>query len=210
MNWTDNVVTRVLSRICDFILLNVLWIICSIPLITIGSSTTAMYAVMLKLVKNEEGYIVRGFFDAFRENFKKSTIIWLILVVFGIVLCIDFRFALFLKGAMSTVFQSLFIVLAVVWLCMTIYVFPLTARYENTVKHTLKNALILCLARLPYTILMAAVTAAPVVLTLLNIRNLLLGSVIWLVIGVSLVAWANSIILHKVFEIFHKEKEVEK
>ncbi len=55
MNWTDNVVMRALSRLCDFMLLNILWVVCSIPLFTIGASTTALYTVMLKIVRNEEG-----------------------------------------------------------------------------------------------------------------------------------------------------------
>ena len=54
MNWIDNGVTRFLGKVADFMFLNLLWIVCSIPIITIGASTTAMYSVMLKLVKNEE------------------------------------------------------------------------------------------------------------------------------------------------------------
>ena len=73
---TDNPVISGMSRIFDMMCLNVLWLVCSLPIFTIGASTTAMYTVMLKVVKNEEGYIVKGFFKAFKENFKKSTIIW--------------------------------------------------------------------------------------------------------------------------------------
>ena len=72
---TDNPVISGMSRIFDMMCLNVLWLVCSLPIFTIGASTTAMYTVMLKVVKNEEGYIVKGFFKAFKENFKKSTII---------------------------------------------------------------------------------------------------------------------------------------
>ena len=82
-NLMDNVITRALSKICDMICLNVLWVICSIPIVTIGASTTALYTVMLKMVRNEEGYIFRGFFKAFKENFKQSTIIWLIVAALG-------------------------------------------------------------------------------------------------------------------------------
>lgn len=158
MNWTDNVVMRALSRVCDFMLLNIMWIICSIPIITIGASTTAMYTVMLKLVKNEEGYIVKGFLGAFKENFKKSTIMWLILLVVGIIIGIDIRFSAVMQSTMRTIFQSIFLVLGVVWLCMVIYVFPLTARYENTIKNTFKNAVLLSVAKLPYTVLMLIIT----------------------------------------------------
>ena len=66
---TDNPVISGMSRIFDMMCLNVLWLVCSLPIFTIGASTTAMYTVMLKVVKNEEGYIVKGFFKAFKENF---------------------------------------------------------------------------------------------------------------------------------------------
>lgn len=206
MNWTDNIVMRALGRLCDFILLNILWVICSIPFFTIGASTAALYTVMLKIVKNEEGYIVRGFISAFKENFKKSTIIWLILAVIGIIIGVDLRLVLAMESTMRTVFQGIFTVLGIVWLCVVIYVFPLTARYESTVRNTFKNALLLCVAKLPYTILMAVITAGPVILTLLNGNTLLAGLPLWLVVGVSLVAWLNSLLLRKVFEIFHTDE----
>lgn len=207
MNWTDNVVMRALGRLCDFMLLNILWVVCSIPLVTIGASTTALYTVMLKVVKNEEGYIVKGFLGAFKENFKKSTLIWLILAVLGIIIGIDSRVAAGMSSTMRTVFQSIFIIFSIVWLCVVIYVFPLTARYENSIRNTFKNALILSVAKLPYTLLMLVITAGPVILTFLNTSTLMIGIALWIVIGVSLVTWLNSYLLRKVFEIFHKDEE---
>ena len=67
-NLADNAVTHALSKICDMVCLNIMWLICCIPVVTIGASTTALYSVMLKMVKNEEGYIFRGFFKAFKEK----------------------------------------------------------------------------------------------------------------------------------------------
>ena len=75
--------------------------------------------------------------------------------------------------------------------------------YENTIKNTFKNAVLLSVAKLPYTVLMLIITAGPVIITFLNTRNLLIGIAVWLIIGVSLVAWLNSFLLRKVFEIFH-------
>ena len=207
MNWTDNVVMRALGRLCDFMLLNILWVVCSIPLVTIGASTTALYTVMLKVVKNEEGYIVKGFLGAFKENFKKSTLIWLILAVLGLIIGIDSRVAAGMSSTMRTVFQSIFIIFSIVWLCVVVYVFPLTARYENSIRNTFKNALILSVAKLPYTLLMLVITAGPVILTFLNTSTLMIGIALWIVIGVSLVTWLNSYLLRKVFEIFHKDEE---
>ena len=89
---------------------------------------------------------------------------------------------------------------------MGIYAFALQARYENTVKNTLKNALILTVARLPYTLLLLVITVGPVIVTLLTGQTLMMGLGIWIFIGVAVVVWLNSIVLRKVFVIFDTEE----
>lgn len=205
-NWTDNVVMRGIGKIGDMICLNVMWLICCIPIVTIGASTTALYTVMLRLVKNEEGYIFRGFFKAFKSNFKQSTIIWLIILILGIVWTIDFRVAGLLPGTAGVVLSAIFLTLGSLLLSVTIYIFPLTARYENGIKATFKNALILTAAKLPYTLLMAAVTIVAVIASLWSTFTLMFSLPLWLMIGGSLIAWVNSYILRKVFVIFEGEE----
>ena len=79
----DNPVWRYIGKFGDLILLNVLWIVCSIPIFTIGASTTAVYYVTLKLVRDEDGYTFRSYFRSFKENFKQATAIWLLLLILG-------------------------------------------------------------------------------------------------------------------------------
>ena len=201
-NWTDNVVTRGLSKIFDMVCLNILWLICSIPIITMGASTAAMYSVMLKMVKNEEGYIFRGFFKAFKENFKQSTIMWLIILLLTVVWWVDFNFAGSIGGTGGFVLSVIFILLGVVLLSVTIYVFPLTARYVNTIRNTFKNALILTIAKLPYTFLMIAVLIAAVVFSFWTVQTLMIALPLWMLIGVSLIVWLYSWLLRRVFTIF--------
>lgn len=207
MNWLDNGVTRFLGKVADFMILNILWIVCSIPIITIGASTTAMYSVMLKLVKNEEGYIAKGFLKAFKDNLKQSTLIWLLYLIFGIVIAVDFRLLGIMNPSIRTVIQVFLIFMSILLISMGIYGFALQARYENTVKNTLKNALILTVAKMPYTLLMLVITVAPVILTFLTVRTLLLGSLLWMLLGVAIVVWLNSMILRKVFLIFEDAEE---
>ncbi len=201
-NWTDNVVMRALGKIGDMICLNLMWLICCIPIITIGASTTALYAVMLRMVKNEEGYIFRGFLKAFKTNFKQSTLIWLILLLLGILWTVDFRVAGFMPGMAGTVLSAVFLVLGFILLSVMIYIFPLTARYENGMKATFKNALILTVAKLPYTFVMVAVVVAAVIASLWSTVTLLFSLPLWLIIGGALIAWINSYILRRVFVIF--------
>ena len=188
-NITDNVIVRALNKICDMVCLNVLWLICCIPIITIGASTTALY-------------IFRGFFKAFKSNFKQSTVIWLILLLLGIVCWIDYRVAGALPGTAGFVMRAIFLLVGFILLSVMIYVFPLTARYENTTRATLRNALILTVGRLPYTILMVAVAVAAVIASLWNTATLMFAIPLWFLIGGSLIAWINSYILRRVFLIF--------
>ncbi len=199
---TDNVIVRALSKICDMVCLNVLWLICSIPIVTIGASTTALYTIMLKMVKNEEGYIFRGFFKAFKENFKQSTIIWIIVLVLGVVCWVDFRLAGVMPATAGFLMRSVFLLIAFILLSVTIYAFALTARYENSIRATFRNALILTVAKLPYTLLMVIVTVGAVIASLWNSVTLMFAIPLWFLIGGSLIAWINSFLLRRVFLVF--------
>ena len=201
-NITDNIIVRALSKICDMVCLNILWLICSIPIITIGASTAALYTVMLKMVKNEEGYIFRGFFKAFKSNFKQSTIMWIVILLLGIVCWIDYRVAGVMPGMGGSIMRIRFLLLGFILLSVTIYIFPLTARYENTIRNTVRNALILTVGKLPYTLLMVVVTVGSVIISLWNSMTLMFAIPLWFIIGVSLIAWINSYILRRVFMIF--------
>ena len=201
-NITDNIIVRALSKICDMVCLNILWLICSIPIITIGASTAALYTVMLKMVKNEEGYIFRGFFKAFKSNFKQSTIMWIVILLLGIVCWIDYRVAGVMPGMGGSIMRIIFLLLGFILLSVTIYIFPLTARYENTIRNTVRNALNLTVGKLPYTLLMVVVTVGSVIISLWNSMTLMFAIPLWFIIGVSLIAWINSYILRRVFMIF--------
>lgn len=201
-NITDNVIVRALSKICDMVCLNILWLVCCIPVITIGASTTALYSVMLKLVKNEEGYILKGFFGAFKSNFKQSTIVWIVILLLGIVWNVDFRVAGIMGGMAGKVLAVVLLAAGFILLSVAIYVFPLIARYENTIKNTVRNAFILTVGRLPYSLLMVVVVVAAVAASLWNTAMFMFALPLWFLIGGALIAWINSYILRRVFLIF--------
>ena len=77
---------RFMDKALRLIWLNLLWFLCCLPIVTIGASTTALYSVTLKYARDEEGYLTRSFFQAFRQNFRQSTIIWLVMAAIGILL----------------------------------------------------------------------------------------------------------------------------
>ena len=134
---------------------------------------------------------------------------WLVIVILGTILSVDLNVAKMLEGTMRLVFQVIFGFFSFWLFAVFLYVFPLTARYENSIKATFKNAVILSIAKLPYTILMMVITAGPVLLSLLTVRTLLVSVPIWMGIGVSIVAWLNAYILKWVFKIFETDQEGE-
>lgn len=206
----DSAAMRILTRFVDMMCLNILWFLCSIPLVTIGASTTALYTVMLKFVRDEEGYIAKSFFKAFKDNLRQSTVVWLLLAAAGFIITVDAGLSRYLPGNLSSILWVVFIVLGVLVYCISLYAFPLLARYQNSIRGTLKNAWILTLAKLPYTLLMLLSTALFLVSTiaaLLTAVSTLIAMLVWLLIGVSLTAWINSSILVKIFASLEEQED---
>jgi uncharacterized membrane protein YesL len=191
---------RGLGRLCDLILLNVLFIISSIPLITAGAAATAMYTVTLKLVKHEESYIVKGFLVAFKDNFKKATIAWLILLGAGLLVYLNVILSAGMPIA-STFLMPVFVFFAIVLAFIGMYVFPLLARYEDTLRGIFKNAFLLAMTKLPLTLLLLGVHVSPMVFIILNTEMFMVGLVFYAIIGFTAIAWFSSKILRRAFKV---------
>ena len=155
----DGPVMILITKIAQTAWLNILWLVFSLPVITLGASTTALYTVTLKMVSDEDGDITRSFIDAFRSNFKSSTKVWGILLAFGIVLALDgyVLSRLRYENAFWTIITALVIVAAVGYCFILLYVFPLMARFDNTALAMLKNSLFVALRYLICTACLAAI-----------------------------------------------------
>lgn len=204
----DNPVWRFIGKLGDLILLNILWLVCSIPIFTIGASTTAVYYVTMKLARDDDGYTIRSFFKSFKENFKQSTIIWLILLAVGVVLGFDMYFFTRLfngSGTIKTVMLTVFLAMIIVYTAVFVYIFPLQARFFNTVKRTFFNAFFMSLRHLFRTIGMIVIDGALVAAGfVLMIPPMLM---IFMLFGFPLLAFINSYILTPVFNIYMPKEE---
>ena len=136
----DSPLYRFLSKLLDVIRLNFLWILFSIPLVTIGASTVAALSVALKMADDEEGYIGRSFLKAFRENWKQGTVLGLITLVALYAVYLDFQFFEALEGN-PMIFLLVGILSIVVVVSALLYAYPLAARYENTLFRTIQNSI---------------------------------------------------------------------
>lgn len=155
----DNPVMQFITKIVNAVYLNILWFLCSLPIFTIGASTTALYYVTLKMVKNEEGNITKSFFRSFRKNFKQGTFIWLILLCLGIILGVDgyVLYHMRFENVFWTVCTAAFIVALAAYAIILMYIFPLLSRFNNTTAAMFKNSIMIGMRFLLCTILMAAI-----------------------------------------------------
>lgn len=205
----DNGFFRVLGRIADLMILNILFIVCCIPVVTIGPALTGMYYVTLKMAVNEEGYIARGFFKSFRQNLRQGIILWLILLLIGIVLFMDILILRNAAGTFYNVMRVLILATSLVYMMVMIYVFPTLARFENSIRATLKNSLLMSILDFPRTFVMLVITIGSVLITFLNGYTLWYGLLVWIMLGFALVAFANSFFLAKIFKKYMPAEEPE-
>ncbi len=150
--------------------LNLLWLVCCLPIVTIGASTTALFYVTLKVARNEEGSLTKAFFHSFKENFRQGTIIWLILLTVGIVLGVDgyIFYHMRFENAFWTVATAVFLIAAAAYAIILMYIFPLLARFDNTIRTMFKNAIMLGMRFLLCTVVMAVIYFA-MVFVIINI-----------------------------------------
>lgn len=197
----DSPLMRFLTKIADLMVLNILFCVTSIPLITIGASWTALYSVTLKMVRDEEGSVSRSYFRSFCQNFRQATLLWLGVLVVLALLVLDIRV---LNGMAEGTAPGLLRVgveiLALLGIMVLQYLFPSLARFEASLADTLKNACMMALAHLPKTALMTAAAVGAVWITLINNTTIAVGLMVWPLIGFSLMAFGNSGILRKIFD----------
>ena len=200
----DSPFMRTMSRIADLMILNLLFIFTSIPIFTIGAGLAAMYTVCFRLGTDEEGSTFKDYWKAFKENFKQATGLWLILLL--IMGTAFFNAAFFY--VMGGLFHLIWIIAAallVLALFIFTYAFPLMSQFESPNKMIFKNSLILSVAYLPRSIVMAALNALPVVLVMTQMYVFLHVGFIWFALYFGAVAYLNTLLLKKVFKPFYEK-----
>ena len=174
---TDSPVYKFMIRLWDIVKISLLWLICSIPIFTIGPATVALNKITLEMADETEGYVARDFLKAFKENFKSSILLGLIGVVAFYAVYLDVQFFQATEGN-SMFFLVAAIITAFVCGMAFIYAFPLMARYENTTFKTLKNSYDIATRYFLRTLLLALIIAIEIVLFLWNYTLMFIGFLI--------------------------------
>jgi len=188
----DNPLMKALTIAADLLLLNLLTAVISIPVITMGPAMIAMHEIVIHIIRGEEGYIIQPFFKAFAANFKKGALMSLILAVAGGILYVDYYAAVTFIPAMKVIV----IAVGIIFLAISLYVFALFGRYENTFRATWKNAVLLAIGNFPKTLFMILCSVG---LWIVCIHFYKFGIPILLMFGFSLPCYVNILLLNDVF-----------
>lgn len=194
----DSGFMRAMSAIADLIIFNLLFLLCALPVITLGASLSALYAMTFRMSRHEK-YRIRDFFIVFRENFKQATVIWLLFLAFLVMLWVDYRFVLQAMFAEQLIVWILFVLLAFLWAATFCWVFPLICQFENTVRRSLMNALLFSLSQAPRTLLMCAMLLLPFILLAFAPTWFFRLALLWPFIWASLSAYVGALLMKPVF-----------
>ena len=161
----DSKFMQMMNKFADLMFLNLITVICCIPIITIGPAITAMHYVLLKMYRNEGGYMVKNYFKSFKENFLQSMVLGVIYVLIAVVVFVDIVYIRQMPDV-SLVIEIVVIVAAVLSAFSYVWVFPLQCRYENKIRTTVKNSFMVGALNFTKSIMMILISFLPILVLL--------------------------------------------
>lgn len=195
---------KFVNRLVDVIVLSLLTLLCCLPIVTIGASFSALYYVLLKMVRNQDSRIVHSFFNGFRENFWKGTALWLIMAVVIGILGMDFFLLSNIAMDYGDLVRILLVLISALIIMVGNYIFPMQAQFENTVFGTIKKAFIVCFMNLPRSIILLLIMGTPIVILLFFPETVYFLPVFC----VAAIPYLKAEILIRVFEQYMPKTEV--
>ena len=200
----DSKIMQIIGRITDLIVLNILFLLCCLPVFTIGAATTAMYTLCFRMLRQEEGNILKPYFRAFRENFKPATGVFLILSVILVPDYLYFDRFFHMNGTLHYV-SYFFVLIAALAVLTAGFAFPWVSQFRNTIPQTLRNALLLSIGNLPRALAVAAINLLPFCLWITNYDLFTKISFLWLSLYFAAAAYMNAAILYPVFKPYTEQ-----
>lgn len=205
----DNFLHQFFLFLGKLIALNLLWMISSIPVITMGASTTSLYYCTLKLHKDRDISAWKFFWKSFRSNFRQSTVVWIVLLAAGALLWIE-RIAI---GTMPAEARQIFTygvsAVGIAAILVALYIFPTIASFDNTIGKLLGYSLYFIFRKPGYAVSVAAITCLPMYFTLIDAELFPVYLFIWLLCGFSLTAYADSWFFWRLYRPFFEDRKEE-
>lgn len=186
----------------DLVLLNLLFIITSLPVVTIGASITAMDSVLFKKKEKRADDVKAEYFQAFRANFKNSTILWLVFLAFALMCLLNFNLVSNVNPDNRNI---IFVALGAIFpvMAMTVlYSFAMLARFQNDLLATVSKAFLISVMSLPYTVTIFLFLTAAVLAGIQSYLSILVAASIWLLIGFALAGFVCCELFYRAFHKF--------
>lgn len=203
----DNPVIRFLSCFCDLMLTNALFIICSIPVVTIGASVTAMYHVMFQLQAGTESYIHKMFFDAFKSNFRQASCIWIPFLLLTAFFTGDLYIIYHVIDASFSFIQFPVWFLLIMTFCIQLYAFPILARFDSGMRRLLLNSVLLSIGNFPTTVFFTVVPVGILYFSAQTGKRMVITGSILLFFGFAAFAYIYALFLNRIFRRCMPEEE---
>lgn len=194
---SENPLMKFLARLVDLAILNIMTLVFMIPIITLGGSLTAMNYVLLHLVRGDETYIIKMFRKSFKENFRQGIPEGLLVLIVAAVTALDMWLIHGSTSKAMTFMMIMITIIAVLMFVISIYMFALQSRYENTIGVTILNAVRLTIGNLPRSLGMIVCWLAWV-FALVFIGKA--ASLAFLVFGLTLPGYLCAMLYDKVFK----------
>lgn len=203
----DNIVMQFLYKISDLVILNLIFIISCIPVITIGPALCALYYVNLKIIRGEDPYIWRNYWKAFKANFKQGTIVWLLSLVLFIFFKLDFDIVNAQKAELFRGIKVVLMIISTFLFSMFIYVFPVISHFVCTTKQAIKNAALMSIAHLPFTLILLILHAGVYFIATRSVKTLAMTITIGGICGFSVISLTACIFFNMIFRHYEPEPQ---
>ena len=191
MNFSpDSRFMRLCGSFVSLVRINLLWLLCSLPLFTVGASTAAMVSALTAFRADDECG-AKVFFRAFRTHFRQATVLWLLMAFLGCMLALDYRIVVHLAFPVRMAVIVVICFCALALILVSGLIFPLLVRFPGTLRDTVINAMLL----------VTAMNLLPLLLLVLLPRLVLFFGFLWPLCGFSLIALYDLKVIEKIFAI---------
>lgn len=204
---TETRLYKIMSKLSQFIGLNLLTFLCSLPVLTVGASFSACHKVMHDMLYEAEGDVIKPFFRAFKSSFKQATLVWV--VYLAIILVCMFNIMMIDTSFSGTLRLAAYIIVVILLvLCTALYAFliPLISRYQNTLKEHLTNSLVLTLCNPIRALIMALLNSAMALMAYMYLLYFLKTLVFWILFGISLVVMLDTLLIKKIYRALEENQ----
>lgn len=205
----DNPLMRGLAKAADIVVLNILFLLCCIPVVTAGAALSALYAMTLKMVRNEEPPIVKGFLRSFRENLRQGIFFGVLFTLAAGAILLNLLLFRDITAGVVQMVKTACVAVGFLLAAIGLYVFPMTGRFQMRAGEIFRNAVLISVTQLPKTVAMLLLYVFSAILAFWSEITLFVAMTVFLVFGFALLAYVRSFILRSIFSRYEGQNTKE-